>query len=314
MYSRNLEDIVAQHTIKLDYNEGDDRHHLYSMDKKRIVYLGNRDICYKVIRDNPKYEIVKILSFSDCALQRFLEREHSECEIITELDNDYVIQLLINLSYEILIVNGCPFVLPASLLKSSGKILLNTHPTYLPYLRGKTPINGCLLYDYPLGATTYCMSDKIDGGNIIYQEKVDLTPDLDLGLCYFISYTLEEKVFRRALEVLEESDYQYVGAEIDTVKYPLFKNDSDLRELDFQKMTAADCVRHVRAYGIEGEGCYANIKGIRYVIYDAEQVVNEYILGKMSSFKEGSVVLEYDSKKLIKCHEGILKLKKYCKI
>lgn len=309
-----MEDIVAQHTIRQECREVDDRRYSYPMDKKRIVYLGNRDICYKVIRNNPKYEIVKVLTFPDCALQRFLERERAEYEIITELDNDYVIQLLIDLSYELLIVNGCPFILPASLLKSSGKMLLNTHPTYLPYLRGKAPINGCFLYNYPLGATTYYMSDKIDGGNIIYQEKVDLTPDLDLGLCYFISYTLEERVFRRALEVLEESEYRYVGSEIDTVKYPLFKNGPHLRELDFQKMTAADCVRHVRAYGIEGEGCYANIEGIRYVIYDAEQIVNEYILEKMSPFKEGSVVLEYDSKKLIKCHRGILKLKKYCKI
>lgn len=284
------------------------------MEKKRIVYLGNRDICYKVIQGDPKYEIVKILTFEDCALARLLEKEHTQYEIITEADKEYVIELLLVLPFEILIVNGCPFILPASLLQSTGKVLLNTHPTYLPYLRGKTPINGCFLFDYPLGATTHYISDKIDGGNIIYQEKVDLTPDLDLGLCYFISYTLEERVFKRALEILEQFDFRYIGAEIDTLKHPIFHNEPSLRELDFQKMTAENCARHIRAYGIEGEGCFANINGQRYVIYDAEQVMNEYILKKMIPFENGQVVLEYDSKMLIKCSEGILKIKRYRKL
>ena len=282
---------------------------------KRVVYLGNRDICYKVIRENTKkYEIVKILTFSNCALMRLLDREHVKYEIINESDKEYVVQILKDLPFDILIVNGCPFILPASLLNNSGKILLNTHPTYLPLLRGRTPINGCFLYNYPLGATTHYISDKIDGGNIIYQEKVSLTQDLDLGLCYYISFTLEERVFRRAMEILEKYDYHYIGTSIDTTKYPLFINSPCLREINFKKMSAEDCVRHIRAYGIEGEGCYADINDQKYIIYDAEQIINEYILDKMSSFKEGQVVLEYDSKKLIKCREGILKIKKYCKI
>ena len=284
------------------------------MKKKRIVYLGNRDICYKVIWKNPKYEVVKILTFEDCSLSRLLEREHVDYEIVTKADKEYVVQLLINLTYDILVVNGCPFILPASLIKRQGKILLNTHPTYLPYLRGKTPINGTLLYNYPLGATTHYITDRIDGGNIIYQEKVDLTPDLDLGLCYYISFTIEERVFRKALVILEETNYQYIGTEINTIRHPLFTNDPSFRELDFQTMTAEDCARRIRAYGIEDEGCFAFIAGEKYIIYEAEKIVNEYIIERMRLFETGQIVLEYDSKILLKCREGILKIKKYRKL
>lgn len=280
---------------------------------KRIVYLGNRDICFKVIWGNPKYEVVKILTFDNCALMRLLEREHVDYEIVTEADKEHVVQLLIDLPYDILVVNGCPFILPASLLKRQGKVLLNTHPTYLPYLRGKTPINGCLLYDYPLGATTHYISDTIDGGNIIYQEKVDLTPDLDLGLCYYISFTLEERVFRKALILLEKTNYQFNGTKIDTAKHHLFVNNPILRELDFQTMTAKECVRRIRAYGIESEGCYADIDGEKYKIYEAEEIVNEYMIQKANSFKIGQIMLEYDSKIILRCLDGILKIKKYYK-
>lgn len=283
------------------------------MGKNKVVYLGNRDICYKVIRNNPKYEIVKIFTFADCALSRLLDEGHIDYERINEKDNEYVVQMLSDLQYDILVVNGCPFILPASRLKNSGKLLLNTHPTYLPYMRGRTPINGCLLYGYPLGATTHFISDKIDAGNIIYQEKVDLTPDLDLGLCYYISFSMEERVFRRALELLEESNFQYNGIEMDTSKHPIFINHNSLREINLQKMSAEDCTRHIRAYGLEGEGCFAQIDGERCVVYDAEEIINKYLLEKSQQYEEGQVMLRYGSNILIKCHEGVLKIKNYRK-
>ncbi len=281
------------------------------MGKKKVAYLGNRDICYRVIRENTKYEIVKVITFADCALHRCLVEEKKDYVIVSESDKDYVIDMLLKLSFDILVVNGCPFILPASQLSMSGKILLNTHPSYLPYLRGKRPVNGCLLFNYPPGATTHYITDAIDGGNIIYQEKVDLTPDLDLGLCYYISFSLEERVFRRALEILEASDYNFIGAEIDSREYPLFINSDSLRELDFRRMTAEECINHIRAYGIEEEGCFAEIDGLHYIIYDAESIINPYLLDRMCSFDAGRVVLKYDSTLLIKCFKGILKVKRY---
>ena len=102
------------------------------MDIKKVVYLGNRVASYKVLYTNPQYSIIKTLTFKDSALQRFLDNENQSYELISELDRDYVIHILINLSFDMLVVNGCPFILPASHLKSQGKVLLNTHPSYLP--------------------------------------------------------------------------------------------------------------------------------------------------------------------------------------
>lgn len=283
------------------------------MDIKKVVYLGNRVASYKVLYTNPQYSIIKTLTFKDSALQRFLDNENQSYELISELDRDYVVHILINLSFDMLVVNGCPFILPASHLKLQGKVLLNTHPSYLPYLRGKRPINGTLLYNYPLGATTHFISDEIDGGNIIYQEKVELTPDLDMGLCYHISFSLEETVFKKALEVLEKNP-SYVGEEIDTKKYPLFNNNASLCILDFENMSSDICAQRIRAYGVSNEGCYGTIAGERYIIYDAEEIVNEYILEKYSNVESGQVALLYDSKMLVKCFSGVLKVKKYEKI
>lgn len=84
--------------------------------------------------------------------------------------------------------------------------------------------------------------------------------------------------------------------------------------LDFENMSSDICAQRIRAYGVSNEGCYGTIAGERYIIYDAEEIVNEYILEKYSNVESGQVALLYDSKMLVKCFSGVLKVKKYEKI
>ena len=39
-----------------------------------------------------------------------------------------------------------------------------------------------------IGATMHFITDKIDGGNIIYKKKHDISNDIDQGLIYFLSF------------------------------------------------------------------------------------------------------------------------------
>ena len=79
-------------------------------------------------------------------------------------------------------------------------------------------------------------------------------------------------------------------------------------------MSSVDCAQRVRAYGVDNEGCYGTLNSERYIIYDADNIVNEYILEKFNDVESGQVALQYDSKMLVKCCSGVLRLKKYKKI
>lgn len=278
---------------------------------KKVIYLGSRHYCYLALADNPKYEIVKILTFDNSPLQRYLNDLKKDYELVKETDRTYVQNLLLALKFDILVCNGCPFILPASKLQAQGKILLNTHSSYLPYLRGKLPINGVLLYRYPMGATTHYITDIVDGGNIIYQKKIPLTRDIDLGLCYYISYTIQAEVFAKALKILERHNFKFEGKQNDFSMHPIFCNREELRVLNFKTMSADECVMRIKAYGVKEEGCYASIQSKCYRIYDGESVINRYLLQKFSIFLSGEIVLKYDTCMLIKCRQGILKVKKY---
>ena len=281
------------------------------LNPKRVCYIGNRHFCYEVLYNNPKYNVIKVLTFENSSLQKYLDNVKQDYELINETDNEYVISVLLKLEYDILVCNGSPFFLPASKLRAQGKILLNTHPTYLPYMRGKRPINGVLLYHCPIGEKTHFMSDIIDGGNIIYQKKISWTPDIDLGLCYYISFNMQTDVFKNALMILEKHNYQYKGKKMDLSGHPIFRNEPDLRILNFQEMSSDDCLKHIKAYGVTNEGCLARINDKNYCIYDGENIVNRYLLHMFAKTMSGEIILCYDTCILVKCKKGILKITKY---
>lgn len=279
-----------------------------------VICLGSRVACYKVLYKNPNYNIIKIFTFLNTPLYRLCLKEKKNFEIIDENQGDYVINLLLSMKYDLLVVNGCPFILPAKRLNAQGKILLNTHSSYLPFARGKSPVVGSLYTNKPIGVTTHFIVDKIDAGNIIYQEKVELTPDIDLGLAYYICQILQEKVFSKAISILESNHFLYKGNKNKIQDGFLFIDNDSFRVLDFTNMTVYECQSRVRASSIGNKGCVATLCEEKYMVMEVEPIVNKYLLVNFCSLKSGEIVLEYDNKLLVKCIDGILKIKKYYKI
>ena len=281
---------------------------------KKVLLIGNRLSCLKALESNPKYEIVSIFADKDSLLEKYLQEKNIGYIGFGKEDKESVFQQLFDLEYDILVSNGCPYILPASKFEEQGKILLNTHPTYLPQLRGATPLNGVFYngYDY-VGATTHYISDRIDAGNIIYQEKVDLTEEIDQGLVYYISFKLEESVFKKALELLESSDYQYEGMPLDTTKGCYFNRTKEKQTLDFINDGIEICIRKIKSFGISSQGCYASVSGENIRVFSCEKVVNTYLLNSFKETPVGDIALKYDTNLIIKLKDGLLKINKYIK-
>lgn len=148
-----------------------------------ILFLGNRPLvreicqkyCYTKVIDTPK----------GCDKKKLLE------DIEKELDE----------GFDILVSNGCPWLLPVSELKVMGQHWINVHPAYLPEYKGTSPIkamhaDGC---EY-VAATCHHMDDGMDSGAIIYQEKQPFNGSLDDR--YRKSFELEATVFRKAFHLV----------------------------------------------------------------------------------------------------------------
>lgn len=73
--------------------------------------------------------------------------------------------------YDKIIIGGCN-ILPGSLI--DGFEIINSHPGYLPYIRGLDSVKWAILEGYPIGVTTHVIDKNIDAGQIIDQRFIKI--------------------------------------------------------------------------------------------------------------------------------------------
>lgn len=100
----------------------------------------------------------------------------------------------------------------AGLLNITGHKIINSHPGYLPYVRGLDALKWAILGGKPIGVTTYVIGRELDEGDILDRKIVNLYPSDDF-------YTLATRVYETEVDMLVESidkdpiliDDHYVG-------------------------------------------------------------------------------------------------------
>ena len=261
-------------------------------DERKFVFVGNREY---VLRTMIRMElnISSIWVMNDSFLLKSLqESEKIDFEVIYNrcqlLDN------IINTEFDILVSNGCEYILPITEICKKKNInikFINIHPSLLPDLKGKSPINGALLFGRRHGVTCHYMDDEVDSGEIISQIEIPVTDDVNLDLLYKLSFQAEGDVFELAYKkdfVVEKKEdprtsyIYYSRKEQDCLIYL----DDDLEIMKTK----------VRAFCCNGQ--YAKIQhgGRLYSIYDIKEIKNSYVKDKYKKHKNNSVCLLYGEK------------------
>lgn len=100
--------------------------------------------------------------------------------------------------------------------KLEGVRVINTHPSFLPYNRGKHPYYWAIVNGTPFGATIHRVDDGIDTGAILWQTRVQLDPT-DTG----------ESAYNKAAESMENLLYA-VAEDIALERFPEGKKQDDV--------------------------------------------------------------------------------------
>lgn len=74
--------------------------------------------------------------------------------------------------YDLGILAWWPDILPKEYFSLVEKGFINTHPSYLPYNRGKNPNFWALVEQCPFGVTLHKIDENIDTGPIIAQKRI----------------------------------------------------------------------------------------------------------------------------------------------
>ena len=180
--------------------------------KKKIVFIGNRTQVLDVCLNEPDWKVVAIFAHRGGFLAPDLAARQIAHFSFAFAEKEDVLQRLEACDFDILVSNGCPFILPISRLSRQERLFINTHPSVLPDLKGPHPVNGLFLQGrQEFGATTHYMDEAVDAGDVLAQQRVRLTADLDAGLVYRLSFQLEAEAFRQAVAVLKEAGYRRAG-------------------------------------------------------------------------------------------------------
>ena len=91
---------------------------------------------------------------------------------------------------------------------------LNLHASLLPHYRGAAPINWAIMNgDKESGVSTFLLQKKIDTGNIIFQEKIDIAENDNLETIHDSLMKIGSNLVVKTVRSIEANDYPQIPQE-----------------------------------------------------------------------------------------------------
>lgn len=160
----------------------------------RIVFMGTPDFAVASLAALVEngYQIVGVVTAPDKPAGRGQKLQQSAVKIYAQshnlrvlqpekLKDEHFIAGLRSLQADLQIIVAFR-MLPEVVWKMPPMGTFNLHGSLLPRYRGAAPLNWAILNgDTESGVTTFLLKQEIDTGNLLFWEKVPITPDLTVG-------------------------------------------------------------------------------------------------------------------------------------
>jgi len=154
-------------------------------------------------------------------------------------------------------------ILPKELFLLPRYGSINLHASLLPKYRGAAPIQWALINgDKETGVTTFFLEEKVDTGNIILQEKIDIDDNDDFGSLHDRLMNLGADVVLKTVDLIEKG-LAKVSKQDNSLTSPAPKITKEICEIDFNK-SAHEIHNLVRALSpYPGAFFYHNGKNVK---------------------------------------------------
>jgi len=203
----------------------------------RIVFMGTPDFAVAILKHlvENNYTIVGVITAADkpagrgrklneSAVKKYASSQNLTILQPTNLKNEGFLQELKTLNANLQIVVAFR-MLPKVVWKMPEFGTFNLHASLLPAYRGAAPIHWAIINgETKTGATTFFIDDKIDTGEIILQEEIEVLPNETVG-------SLHDKLMHLGATLVSKTvDYISKG-NVKTLKQP------DLEEKSAPKLS-----------------------------------------------------------------------------
>ena len=188
----------------------------------KIVFMGTPDFATAILETivlSQRHEIAAVVTAVDkpggrgmqlmqSSVKQFALKHHLPILQPEKLKDISFIHSLESIQADVFVVVAFR-MLPEVVWKIPPKGTINLHASLLPQFRGAAPINWAIIHgESQTGLTTFFINDKIDEGNIILAQSVDIEEKDNAGSLHDKLMHVGGKVILDTLEQIENNTYK----------------------------------------------------------------------------------------------------------
>ena len=230
------------------------------MNDKKIIFMGTPDIAAQHLQyllDN-SINIVGVFTQPPRKKNRGMNIEESPVHQIAKKNNletfypssidGKAIEQINSLDPDIIIVVAYGIILPSQLLDIPKFGCINIHISLLPRWRGAAPIEHAMLAgDVKTGISVIKISPKLDAGDILHQESLNISADMYSDELTVALTNLGKQTMLRVLPKIFENKTLSKKQDLNKVTYAKKFKSVD-RKINFNNSTN-EVYNHIRAHG-----------------------------------------------------------------
>jgi methionyl-tRNA formyltransferase len=213
----------------------------------KIIFMGTPDFAVPSLQAllDSKHTIAAVVTVPDKEKGRGLKVAYSPVKEFALKNNIEVLQP-VSLKDEAFIarlkeINADLFIvvafriLPREVYTLPAKGSFNLHGSLLPKYRGAAPIQWSLINgEKETGVTTFFLKDKVDTGNMIMQEKIEIYNDDNFGTLHDRMSLLGSEVILKTVELIDSGNITPI-TQNDALATPAPKITKETALIDFTK-------------------------------------------------------------------------------
>ena len=259
------------------------------MKDKKVVFMGTPEFSVPVlemlIRET---NVIMVVTQPDSYVGRHHELTYSPVKKVALEHNIEVYQPekirkeyehIIEAKPDVIITCAYGQIIPSELLDAPKYKAINVHASLLPKLRGGSPLHRAILGDYKeTGITIMYMAPGMDDGDIITQEKIEITDEDNVGTIHDKLSPLGSKLLLETLPSIFDGTNKRIKQDESEITFA-YNIKREEEKVDFNK-TAREVFNHIR--GLYPFPCaYTEING--EVVKLCESKIGESTSGEVST-------------------------------
>lgn len=281
------------------------------MKNLKVLFMGTPEFSVNVLNNLiENCDVVAVITQPDKVVGRKHKIEFSPIKKVAINNNIKLLQPvkikdiyedIKKIDFDIIITCAYGQIIPKEILDLPELGCINVHASLLPELRGGAPIHHAIIDGYKkTGITIMYMDEKMDTGDIIASEEIEITDDMNMGILHDKLSVMGASLLIKTLpKIMDNTNFRLKQDDEFATYAKIIKREDE--HLDFHKK-AREIFNRVR-------GLYPN--PLSFIIVNKEEIKVLECTYEICKTKNISVIESISKDSInISCDDGIIKITK----